>query len=133
MTPRFFGICSIAILLLGCSVQQKITGTVKFDDGTPLTQGSVIFESDSEKFFGFLDTNGNFSMGTEKSGDGIKAGSYKVRLAGTEITEYTESGDSIVTKLVPDKYTNTFTSGWTAEVGSGKPKTFDYVIEKSAE
>jgi outer membrane usher protein FimD/PapC len=120
-------ICTLIIILSGCSNKISVTGTVKYADGSPLTFGSVIFESDKEQYFGQLNTEGKFNLGGIKSGDGIPPGSYKVRLAGTEETQDTEN-DRVIVKHVDDKYTNIITSGLTAEIG--KQRTFDFTVEK---
>jgi len=38
---------SILCTFVGCSQGTRISGTVRFDDGTPITQGSVVFDSSS--------------------------------------------------------------------------------------
>ena len=145
-------VCSV-IVLAGCGSggskdTYKVTGTVKFTDGSPLTQGMVVFASPEGTTQGEIQADGSYSLGTYDVSDGAPAGSYKVFLAGPivgsdggseaesepeasdgeEVEMYdegmTESGEA----LVHQKFSAPATSELTCEV-SGKT-TFDITVEK---
>ncbi|MDR2116777.1 MAG: hypothetical protein LBP87_10410 [Planctomycetaceae bacterium] len=83
----FFFLAVFVILLTSCSQNIKITGTVKFDDGEPLTRGTVIFESPTHSFPGYLDEKGHYAVGDTKDGAGIPPGDYTVWIAGTALIQ----------------------------------------------
>ncbi|MDR2705687.1 MAG: hypothetical protein LBC02_07905 [Planctomycetaceae bacterium] len=51
-------------------------GTVKFDDGTPLTSSSVTFINLPCQASGTIKSNGSYEMFELKSGDGVRPETY---------------------------------------------------------
>lgn len=92
-TPRRFSLPWSLLLLAGvassgCGSGEKLysaTGTVKFDDGQPLTHGWITFERVSAESpltaRGDLDAQGNFQLGTFAADDGAAEGDYRVSIA----------------------------------------------------
>ena len=70
-----------ALVLSGCSQKAKVSGTVKFPDGSTLNKGTVVFESSSLRVSGAI-KNGKFSLGEKKEGDGVPFGTYKGWITG---------------------------------------------------
>jgi hypothetical protein len=78
----------LAVLLLlalaGCGTKQyPVRGKVTFDDGTPLSEGMVVAESKGEKpvtVRGEIQSDGSFTLGTQRAGDGVPPGTYRVQL-----------------------------------------------------
>lgn len=68
-------------LLFGCDNKQKLTGTVVFSDGAPLTTGTVIFSSGTFLSRAYIKPNGSFDVGSLKDHDGIPPGKYKVYIS----------------------------------------------------
>ncbi|MDR1491797.1 MAG: hypothetical protein LBT05_03625 [Planctomycetaceae bacterium] len=123
------------LLLVGCNNGTKITGTIKFSDGTPVTKGQVVFDNGNNSYFGAISSAGTYVTGGNQTVEGIPNGSYKVWLAGTEtadnktgangtITSYT------VTQTVAKKFTSLNTTDLKFEVKPGGAKTFDITVEK---
>ena len=82
---------SAAVLLLvclftfGCSRNVKVTGTVTYSDtGEPVKLGMVIFTGDKEAGRGTI-TDGKYSVGLIKDGEGIPRGTYTVSSDAYEI------------------------------------------------
>lgn len=110
------------VVCLGCSSETfQVSGTVKFPDGTPLTTGSVIMETDSFLTQGAIAPNGSFSMGLLKDGQGIPAGNYRVAIQGVQSDENTY--------LVAEKFMNPSRSGITFNVEEKKQNRFDITVE----
>jgi hypothetical protein len=83
--PRFLGAMSVAISLAstGCGSRiatYPVTGTVRFDDGTPVPVGAVEFRNDQSRLSARaqLDNLGTFALGTFTADDGAPAGNYRV-------------------------------------------------------
>ena len=84
MTKRlglFFVVFLSVLVLPGCSQKAKVSGTVKFPDGSPLNKGTVVFESKDIRVSGVI-KNGYFSLGEKKDGDGVPFGTYKGWITG---------------------------------------------------
>ena len=133
-----FVFCFIASLV-GCSDVIKVKGKVTFSDGEPVTHGCVTFESDTNELaLGMLDKKGNYALGRNKDGDGIKPGFYKVWLTGTNITQSTppqgggmgQMVSSTTTVTVHPKFHRKDTSGLTFEAKPGGATTFDFNVER---
>ena len=117
----------IAALLLislsaGCGPNTTVTGKVSFSDGSPLTEGEVIFESSTSMARGAIQRDGTYSM---MSGElkGIPKGMYQVAIAGFEMERVIPSGlDGVAPTIIPleipvdRKYLSTINSGLTCEV-----------------
>jgi hypothetical protein len=79
---RWSPLCLIALFLCcGCgSGQVAITGTVVYEDGSPVAEGTVcgeLVEGGKDMVQGVIH-DGAFSLGTTKPGDGVKPGKYKI-------------------------------------------------------
>ncbi|MDR1383472.1 MAG: hypothetical protein LBJ67_06455 [Planctomycetaceae bacterium] len=130
-------IFSVAFTLIGCSSGTKITGTVKFSDGSPVSFGYVAFDNGKYCFVGAIKADGAYSTGLV-GGKKIPIGVYKVYLQGMVETkevfggpngEYILSSETIY--HVAPKYCLPDTSGLTFTV-DGKTKAFDIKVERYA-
>jgi len=78
-----------AVVSCGCGrVRERlypVSGRVAFADGTPLTEGMVVFDAVAENAAvgarGVIGSDGAFRMGTRGDGDGVPAGRYRVAIA----------------------------------------------------
>lgn len=72
------------VAAVGCGPRTyPVRGTVTLEDGTPLEKGLIIFERvDGPPLTarGDVQPDGRFEMSTERPGDGVPAGRYKVCL-----------------------------------------------------
>jgi len=121
---RFVRTAFVVLLfgLTGCSSGlYPVRGTVKLEDGTPLAKGMVIFEKDeggkSVMARGELKPDGSFQLGTNKPGDGVPAGKYRVLINSMDISDVPDEK-----KVLPfdNKYLKYETSGLEFEVKAGE-------------
>ncbi|HYH65391.1 MAG TPA: carboxypeptidase-like regulatory domain-containing protein [Urbifossiella sp.] len=93
--PLFFLLLTLsAVLTVGCGDKlTPVEGTVTYD-GTPLDGATVIFinDSGSKSAVGRTDDSGKFALQYD-NGPGIPAGTYKVMVTRTKITEGQAPGD----------------------------------------
>ena len=124
-------------VVTGCSNKVKVSGTVTFDDGTPLTEGSVCFRDETNTFHGKIDKNGHYSPGGLKEGEGIPYGKYEVWISGTDRSEPLPSKNGMpasefkIITTVASKYTSPNPNGLTYEAKKGGNRKFDIVVERA--
>jgi hypothetical protein len=134
---HFITIALFIILVAGCSRTTKISGTVKFSDGTPINFGNVVFGSETHSYYGTIKSDGTYITGGVKEAEGIPDGTYKIYLTATEEVENTYAPDGRkelidykVTQRVAAKHRSYETTDLSFEVKPGCPKTYDIVVEK---
>jgi hypothetical protein len=116
------------MFLVGCSGKVQLSGTVTFDDGTPLTNGAVIFATETFSAKGNIGADGKYVMGTNNINDGLPAGKYKVYIEGG--TEYiTTDNVETIRSLIDDDYSDYGTTPLTCEVPVAGNK-FDIKVPK---
>ena len=98
-----------AALLTGCG-QTKVTGTVTFSDGSPLTSGRIMFENDQRTYTAAIKDDGTFNMGMLKDGEGIPPGEYRVAVMAIEPGSENAEKPPLLTH---SKYASSRTSGIT--------------------
>jgi hypothetical protein len=109
----------IVLGMLGCGRYAPVHGTVTLDDGTPVTNGMVVFESkDAAKPVsarGDIQSDGSYQLSTDQPGDGVPPGWYRVLVAPPP-----QHPDGPPIKYIFDKKYSAFaTSGLEFEVKSG--------------
>ena len=115
--------------LTGCSSNVKLKGQVTFsDDGSPLTCGTVLFDNGTIVARGPVESDGSYTVGVDKAGDGIPPGTYRVSIvdAAEEIPGDSEYVAPSYKKLIDQKYFLADTSGLEVTVDSS---TEDYDIK----
>jgi len=125
--PRsfFFILLVCSCLIVGCGDRVTVSGRITFPDGEPLTEGSVVFESENYQAYSYIGADGSYSLGEVEPGDGIRPGEYKIRILAS--TGGGSDGAPLV-NLVDSKYESTATSGLTCTV-KGK-MTFGISVTK---
>ena len=130
------------LLLAGCSRNIKVTGHVVFDDGEPVSFGSVVFETPKDSFTGKLDQQGRYAIGDTKDGTGIPPGDYTVWLSGTALQRVSaakgnsedggsEGFESEETPRVHSKHTSPHSpDALKFSATPGGSKTFDFTVER---
>ena len=87
MYVKIFTFLLLSVLVIattGCSDKVPMRGKVTFsDDQSPLTAGTVTFQSDTVLSRGDLKPDGTYVLGTEKLTDGIPKGTYQVTISDT--------------------------------------------------
>lgn len=115
----------------------QVTGTVKLDDGTPITSGTIEFESlESDPPItatGLLDDQGRFELGTFENDDGALPGKHRVAvISNYEIGTGAERPGKIPKMVaVDDRYQDFSTSGLTFTVEETS-NTFNLVLEQAS-
>jgi hypothetical protein len=113
---------------IGCGAGDEaiqVTGTVKFADGSPAVgeTGTVVFHpiAEGKSANAAIGSDGSFEAMTEKPGDGMRPGAYKVTLH--VFKDYRAQ-----TLAIPEKYAEVSTTPLTATVDEDH-KHFDFVVE----
>ncbi len=72
--------------IIGCDDGKvPLGGKVTYsDDGTPLETGTVGFTTDDYNARGPIQKDGSFVVSSEKPGDGLPPGTYRVHISGAE-------------------------------------------------
>ncbi|MDO5553114.1 MAG: hypothetical protein Q4G68_05085 [Planctomycetia bacterium] len=78
----FIVVSVLIIFASGCNSNVRVHGQIQFDDGTPLTCGTVVFDDGMQAARGDLDSEGNYRLGGEYKNDGVPPGNYKVYIIG---------------------------------------------------
>jgi hypothetical protein len=82
--PRAIAVAGLLLVgVIGCgSKLYPARGTVTYADGSPVTEGFVVFESKGQEprttARGEIRSDGSFELGTHKPGDGALPGNYQV-------------------------------------------------------
>ncbi|PHR98337.1 MAG: hypothetical protein COA78_26250 [Blastopirellula sp.] len=91
------------LMLVGCGdggSGNSVKGTIKFSDGSPVTSGSVTFESDSFSTFGGINSDGTVEIGLLDGG--VPDGTYTVIVTSNKDTEGTDvEGESDYGESIP--------------------------------
>jgi hypothetical protein len=95
----------------------RVHGTVTID-GKPLASGSVVTLPNSGRGARGLITNGEFDLGTSGTTDGAIVGKHKFAVSAQEQQQGGPEGPA-GKLLVPERYTNPETSGFTFDVKPG--------------
>jgi len=124
MKHSFIFFTAILLVLTGCGNPQ-VKGTVKFDDGTPLTTGGVVFNNGRTQAVGAIKSDGNYVLYELQPGDGVNPGTYAVAV--TAQIGGGSDGAPLV-DLIDPKFADSTTSGLTCEVKG--TTTFNITVTK---
>jgi hypothetical protein len=121
---RFCFLVLCFLLFCGCGQGKRVGGTVKYEDGTPVTTGTVKFIKMPYQWIGMINADGSYEMYELKPGDGVPPGTYQVTVSAS-----LDSGsNAIPVDLVDPKFNDPGTSGLTCEVNENT--IFDIVVTK---
>ena len=120
-------LCVSLIAVCGCGGNPRVHGTITFENGEPLKSGLLVYESQKGAFYGDVQSNGTYSMGTTKNGQGIPLGEYSIyfQTAHAE-TGRDEDNRPHYSPLLADKFYAPDTSGLTCTV-KGRTR-FDFQV-----
>lgn len=107
----------------GCnSGRYPVTGRVTYDDGSPVTGGTVIAETNIDgkvvALQGNIESDGSFRMGGAAPGDGAQPGSYRVLITSPTLSDAEKAQGK--RPALGGKYASFDSSGITLEVKPGK-------------
>ena len=130
-----FGFIAILVLIcaVGCGDKIKFGGKVTFsDDGSPLTAGTVVFATDTLEARGSLQADGTYKMSSDKEGDGLPPGKYKVYIRDAYTYERVgtaENATDVSVALIDSKYSSPNSSDLECEVSSSK-RTYEFKVDR---
>lgn len=125
-----FLVACLFCIVVGCGRNVPLGGKVVYsDDGSPLTVGEVILETENFTARGALGSDGTYTIGSLALADGLPPGTYKVSIFDANKTEMGPDGKMIVTPLIDRKYFRGATSGLTVEAKPGN-KRFDFEVDR---
>jgi hypothetical protein len=118
------GILPLALLALGLAGcgggLYPVRGTVTLDDGTPVTRGLVVFErvegGQPITARGEIHPDGRYELSTNKPGDGVPPGKYRVLVNPLELSDVPDEQKHLPFDV---KYLKFETSGLEYEVRAG--------------
>lgn len=121
-----------ALLLSGCGPRDRhyVTGTVRFPDGSPLTDGRLVISYGENALLqanAYVQPDGSFRVGEIKDGDGMRAGTVGVGVMGLTET-WSPLGVMNVVYHCDPKYFYPETSGLVFEVP--KQLHWEIVVER---
>lgn len=121
------------VFIAGCGHGASVKGKVTFSDGTPLTVGEVVFQTDSRMASGRIQSNGTYQLSGATESEGIPAGHYRVKIVGAYDTSNTPPGTmpgdaKPPIPLIDAKYEKTETSGLVCDVKG--TTVFDITVTK---
>jgi len=133
MERLFFSLFVVSLLCLctaGCNSGSGVGGKVTFDDGTPLTVGTVVFETETQQMIGEIHKDGTYRMSPDGKKNGIPNGEYKVAVSGAveETGEVRDDGRKVTRTIIDEKFRSPSTSGLTCEVNGAK--TFNITVTR---
>jgi hypothetical protein len=112
----------------GCTKNVRLGGQVTYsDDGSPLTTGTVCFETDAYTARGNLKPDGTYTLTSVTENDGLPAGLYRVSVLNA-IKGFGED-DATNIPLIDPKYGSGSASGITFQV-TPSSKRFDFTVER---
>ncbi|MCL2347406.1 MAG: hypothetical protein FWC50_04015 [Planctomycetaceae bacterium] len=117
-TPSIF-LVLLFVVAVGCGPNVKVTGTVTFEDGSPLTKGEVRFETATFSSYGGLNQKGAFTLSGASANSGIPPGRYGVAIVQTEQPDGPLTFGSVLVPQIHTKYNSPATSGLSVEVKRG--------------
>src|SRR5687767_259479 len=103
----------------GCGTgRYPVIGRATYENGTPLTEGNVIgYLEDGEASItvqGPVKRDGSFTWGTDRPGEGVKPGKYRVAVIPRALGDAERAAGKL--PAVDEKYSNPNTSGIEFEV-----------------
>ena len=125
----FFLLLTVLVLAAtGCNDKVTVRGKVTLsDDQSPLTVGTVVFQTNTFQARATLNPDGTYLMGTLSDKDGIPKGTYQVTINGAVEPVGGDASKFIVPKMqpliVPLKDMTV--------VVDGKQKEYDIVVDRA--
>jgi len=121
------------LFIIGCGGDGvPVTGTVKLADGTPLTSGSMIYQSDNINVIGNLDAQGRFSLYQQKPGDKVPPGTYRGAVSYDTSRDNPIQVEGVTRQSLlpfPERFESFERSGLTFTAEPGKPVHLEIVLE----
>lgn len=120
------------VAVAGCGKFSGLTeGIVKFDDGSPVTSGSIEFRrvTDKKRFASRIAADGSFQPTSLDGTIGLPAGTYEVVVVQIVLTEDLAIEAHTHGHTVPRRYADYYTSDLSVEVFENQVEPIKIVIE----
>lgn len=130
------------ITITGCGKNCPVRGKIVFsDNGSPVTQGTIVFDNGKENGHAEINPDGSFVAGLQKPGNGLTKGTWNVSILGAEKRVEAKEikmplgGSSIpmtpesIVPLIDDKYKRPETSGLSITV-DGSVSEFELKVDR---
>ncbi len=137
-----FIISWVLLAFVGCGRNCPVRGKVTFsDNGSPLTQGTIVFDNGKENGRAEINPDGSFVAGLQKPGNGLTKGTWNVSILGAETRVEAKAvkqplgGLSIpmtpesIILLIDEKYKRPETSGLSVTV-DGSVSEFELKVDR---
>jgi len=118
----------LAVVGCGRSNLHRVAGRVSFADGSPVKAGRVVVEyGDGRSAWGSVKSDGSFTIGTQREGDGMRAGTFRVTVKDAIVpVEKGEPGE--FKAIVHKRFADPATSG--LEFTVPEKTVWEIVVEK---
>lgn len=101
--------------VIGCGGSNRpLSGRVTFEDGSPLSEGTVCLLKDGYLARGAISPDGTFRVGSTDDSDGLEPGTYQVYIDGASVED--PKASSGMRSLIDEKLSNPETSELTHRV-----------------
>lgn len=120
-------------LAAGCSSNGwPVEGGVRFDDGRPVTSGSIEFRSlaDGTRYASRLDSEGRFRLVDQDGGRSIPDGEYEIVVVQIVMTEDLALEDHQHGRTVPRRYADYSTSDLRATIDEGTASPMEVILHE---
>nr|WP_286177375.1 carboxypeptidase regulatory-like domain-containing protein [Rhodopirellula sp. JC639] len=127
---------TLVVAFAGCgSPIGPTSGVIRFDDGTPVTAGSIEFRrrSDEERFASRIGPTGSFAPTDPQGEIGLPPGSYDVVVVQIVMTEDLAKEAHRHGQTVPRRYADYYTSDLKVEIAENQQAPIELVIESQPE
>jgi len=115
-------------LALGCGNAAVVTGTAKMADGTVIDRGTVSFFGENDMYTATIRSDGTFSPGVMRDGEGVPPGVYRISVSGVT-REVMRPGSDYPdhVSLIAERYASRETSGLV--IDTNQTRTIDLVLD----
>ncbi len=126
---------AITLSIVGCKDSgnlptYKTTGSVEYEDGQIVEEGTVIFVADGMPPGRSVIEEGEYSISTYDPNDGAVAAKFRVAVNVNPPMDFDPDGRKKPPKLAKQKYSAPDTSGLEFEVTADGKNRFDIVLER---
>ncbi|MCS7469475.1 carboxypeptidase regulatory-like domain-containing protein [Stieleria sp. ICT_E10.1] len=119
-------------MCVGCdSFVGPTSGVVRFDDGTPVSSGSIEFRrlTDKERFASRITPEGAFQPANQDGEIGLPPGPYEVVVVQIVLTEDLAKEAHSHGNTVPRRYADYYTSGLKVDIDDGQTDPVEIVLQ----
>jgi hypothetical protein len=124
------------LAVAGCGKSAGPTsGVVRFDDGTPVTSGSIEFRrlTDKARFASRIDPQGMFQPTSQEGVVGLPLGKYEVVVVQIVLTEDLALEAHTHGNTVPRRYADYYTSDLKVDIAPDHTKRIEIVVPADAD